>query len=166
MTTGKFRLDLAPADLCQIVQEGAESFRPIVEHAGSLLTVSVPEGTVIRVCDRLALEQILDNLISNAIKYAAGQPIEVSLFEKAVERHVVLQVRDQGPGISPESQARIFERFERAVRPGEHGGGFGVGLWIVRQLAEAMGGSVSISSRPNKGATFIVTLPLKAAEVS
>lgn len=165
VTSGKFRLDLAQAELSPIVQEVAESFRPIVEHAGSLLTITVPAGPVVRVCDRLALEQILDNLISNAIKYAAGRPIEVSLVEDVVEGHVVLRVRDHGPGISPESQSRIFERFERAVRPGEHSGGFGVGLWIVRQMAEAMGGSVSISSQPNEGAMFIVTLPLANPEV-
>ena len=71
-----------------------------------------------------------------------------------------MTVRDGGPGISPENQARIFERFERAVSPGASAGGFGVGLWIVKQLSEAMKGSIVVTSFPGAGSTFCVTLPL------
>ena len=66
--------------------------------------------------------------------------------------------------ISPRNQARIFERFERAVKPGEHGGGFGIGLWIVRQLSEAMGGTITVASELGAGSTFSVTLPLQPAK--
>jgi two-component system, OmpR family, sensor kinase len=88
----------------------------------------------------------------------------VSAFGDADRGQIVLQVQDCGPGISPESQSRIFERFERAVRPGERTTGFGVGLWIVRQLAETMGGTITISSRTNEGSTFTVALPLPTPE--
>jgi two-component system, OmpR family, sensor kinase len=69
-------------------------------------------------------------------------------------------VADGGPGISAENQARIFERFERAVPSAAHAGGFGVGLWIVRQLAEAMEGTIAVTSDPGVGSTFCITLPL------
>jgi signal transduction histidine kinase len=72
----------------------------------------------------------------------------------------MVRVRDQGTGISPQDQDRIFARFERAVHPGEHAGGFGVGLWIVRQLVEAMDGTVEVASTPGQGSTFAVRLPL------
>jgi signal transduction histidine kinase len=68
-------------------------------------------------------------------------------------------VHDNGPGISKENQARIFEQFERAVRPGSTTSGFGVGLWVVKQLTEAMRGNVRVSSLPNQGTTFCVELP-------
>ncbi len=69
-----------------------------------------------------------------------------------------LTVSDQGPGISPEDQARVFERFEQAVGQGRHGG-FGVGLWLARQLVEAMGGRIIVESREGEGSTFSVLIP-------
>jgi two-component system, OmpR family, sensor kinase len=103
--TGKFRLELARTDVGGLVREVAENFGPILDHAGSSLAVNVPDRDIIRVCDRLALEQILDNLISNAIKYGAGQPILVSALEDTASGQVVVQVQDRGLGISPEGQA-------------------------------------------------------------
>ena len=164
VTTGQFRLDPAPADVCDLVREVVENFAPVATLAGASLTCRVPDAAIIRMCDRLALEQVLDNLVSNAIKYGAGQPVLISLSHAEPSGSVIMQVHDQGPGISADSQARIFERFERAVRPGQHGGGFGVGLWVVRQLIDTMGGTVTISSRPGEGTTFMVTLPLLKIE--
>ena len=111
------------------------------------------------ICDRLAVEQILDNLLSNAIKYGAGKPVMVAVLPRADQ--IVLRVTDNGPGISPEDQARIFERFERVIHQSEQAVGFGIGLWVVRQLAEAMDGKVEVASMPGQGATFTVSLPLK-----
>ena len=75
-----------------------------------------------------------------------------------------MSVADGGPGISAENQARIFERFERAVPPADHGGGFGVGLWIVKQLVEAMKGTITVTCTPGAGSTFSITLPLMPAK--
>ena len=87
------------------------------------------------------MEQILDNLISNAIKYGAHQPVEVRT--EALDDKAQIRVRDHGPGISPDARLRIFDRFERAVGPDErHRSGFGVGLWVVGQLVEAMAGTI------------------------
>jgi signal transduction histidine kinase len=107
------------------------------------------------------LEQVVLNLLSNAIKYGAGQPIAVAVQADAAT--VRLVVRDQGIGIAPADQARIFERFERAA-PSSHYGGLGLGLYIVRQIVGAHGGTLGVESSPGAGATFSVTLPRTAPE--
>ena len=107
--------------------------------------------------DELAVEQIADNLLSNAVKYGAGEPIEVSLVCDGAEAR--LTVRDHGIGISEQDQARIFDAFERAVSRREEGG-FGIGLWVVRHLVDAMHGEIPVTSGPAEGSTFTVILPL------
>jgi signal transduction histidine kinase len=107
--------------------------------------------------DELAVVQIADNLLSNAVKYGAGEPIEVSLVRHGSKAH--LTVRDHGIGISKEDQARIFDAFERAVSRRAQGG-FGIGLWVVRQLVDTMHGDINVTSRPAEGSIFTVTLPL------
>jgi K+-sensing histidine kinase KdpD len=94
-------------------------------------------------------------LSTNAAKYGSGKPIEVALDAKG--RRARLTVRDHGIGIAAEDQARIFEPFERAVST-RHYGGFGLGLWIVRQIIESMGGSIRVESVPGEGSTFTVEL--------
>lgn len=164
VTTGKVRLNLAPANIDVIVGEVVENFRPLADYAGSALTCHLPDGPIKRQCDRLALEQVLDNLVSNAVKYGAAGPITVSAREEPGTQRLVLEVQDHGSGIPPESQNRIFERFERAVRPADEGSGFGVGLWVVRQLVETMDGTIKIISQPGEGSTFTVVLPLSLTE--
>jgi signal transduction histidine kinase len=95
------------------------------------------------------------NLLSNAIKYGRGKPVDVTV--EARERLATLTVRDHGIGISPADQRRIFQRFERAVSKRNYGG-FGLGLWIVRQIVESLGGTVRVESVPGEGSTFQVEL--------
>ncbi len=102
------------------------------------------------------LDQIIANLISNAIKYGLDQPIDVVV--QGDSREAVITIRDQGIGIAPEDQARIFGLFERAVSERNYGG-LGLGLYIVRQFVEAMSGSVSVESNQGEGAAFVVRLP-------
>jgi signal transduction histidine kinase len=111
--------------------------------------------------DRLALEQILDNLVTNAIKYGDGKPIDVAAVADADA--CVVTVRDRGVGIRPEDQARIFERFERVAEHAARAGGFGIGLWLVRQLVDAMGGTIEVSSNRGEGSAFTVRLPARPA---
>ena len=99
---------------------------------------------------------MIDNLISNAVKYGAGKPVEVQLSENG--ERVVLEVRDHGIGINPADQRRVFERFERAVSRRRFGG-FGLGLWITRKVIEAHGGTIQLMSEPGLGSTFRVELP-------
>ena len=90
----------------------------------------------------------MTNLVANAVKYGEGKPIEVEL--SADEERARIAVRDQGIGIGSKEQARIFGRFERAVSPRQYGG-FGLGLWIARQVVEASGGRIAVNSEVGKG---------------
>jgi signal transduction histidine kinase len=90
------------------------------------------------------------------MKYGRGKPIEVKL--ESTEAGATFSIKDFGIGIAPEHQARIFERFERAVS-GQHYGGLGLGLWIVRQIVEALGGNIRVLSQPGQGSEFVVFLP-------
>ena len=148
-----------PVDVSRLVREVAESYRPAAQHAGAVLEVTAPASLVVR-ADALALEQVLENLVTNAIKYGAASPIEVDAFAVPERGVAVICVRDRGPGIPPAMQARIFERYERAQEPGTVVAGFGVGLWLVRRLCLSMGGHVGVMSTPGSGATFSVSLPL------
>jgi signal transduction histidine kinase len=110
--------------------------------------------------DRLRLEQVLTNLVSNAVKYGRGAPVDIAISTSAAE--VELSVRDRGIGISEEDQRRLFHRFERAV-PTRSYAGFGLGLWICRELVRAHGGDIRLESTVGEGATFTVRLPRRAA---
>jgi two-component system, OmpR family, sensor kinase len=161
ITTGKFRLEPVACDLAALLREVVDEFTEAAQHAGVTIRLTAPEslhGT----WDRLAVEQIVDNLVSNAIKYGGRTPVEVSLF--TVDRKVQIHVRDRGKGIPAQDRERVFERFERAVGQNEYRSGFGVGLWVVGQLVEAMNGTISIDQAADGGALFIVTLPANPEE--
>jgi signal transduction histidine kinase len=130
---------------------------PAAENAGCRISLAIQQSVTASL-DRTAVEQIVENILSNAIRYGAGQPIAVTLSSKAGTAQ--LAVRDQGIGISEADQARIFDQFQRA-KANNTAGGFGVGLWITRQLVSAMGGDISVTSKLGSGSTFIVSLPLK-----
>lgn len=163
LTTKDFRPELAPVEAGEVARAVAETFAPLARYAGSPLEAAAPPGVMVR-ADRLSLEQVLDNLVSNAIKYAAGTPIRIAVASDPAAGLAHLEVRDGGPGIPAEARSRIFDRFERAVRPGAAAGGFGVGLWIVRRLVEAMDGRIAIDSTPGVGTAFRITLPLFPAK--
>jgi signal transduction histidine kinase len=107
-------------------------------------------------CDGARMDQVVGNLLTNAIKYGKGMPIDLTLTR--LPGRARIEVRDRGIGIPQEDQSRIFDRFERAVSV-RHYGGLGLGLWLVRQIVEAHGGSVGVESAPGQGATFCVELP-------
>ena len=156
ITAGKLRAELSVVDLSGMMRQAVHRHRAGAERSGCRLEPSI-EGEVSGLLDQLAVEQIADNLLSNAVKYGAGEPIEVSLVRNGTKAQ--LTVQDHGIGISEEDRARIFGAFERAVTRREQGG-FGIGLWVVRQLVDAMQGEIHVTSRPAEGSTFTVTLPL------
>jgi two-component system OmpR family sensor kinase len=157
ITTGKFRLEPCPCDLAALLREVVDEFTEAAQHSGVTVELTAAESLP-GIWDRLAVEQIVDNLISNAIKYGGRTPVEVQLL--ANDRQVQIHVRDHGKGIPTQDRERVFERFERAVGLNEYRSGFGVGLWVVGQLVEAMNGTITIDQAAGGGALFIVTLPV------
>ncbi|WP_233261914.1 ATP-binding protein [Vitiosangium sp. GDMCC 1.1324] len=156
LSLGKLKLELAEADLGEVLVEVATWFAPEAARAGSELWVQ-GDKRIPGWWDRLRLEQVVTNLISNAIRYGAGQPIHARA--EVVGELARLVVRDEGIGIPPEAQERIFGKFERAVSE-HHSGGLGLGLYITRSIVKALGGSIRVESRPGEGSTFTVDLPL------
>jgi PAS domain S-box-containing protein len=156
LTAGRIDLQIAEVDLAEVAREVTARLAKEAARAGCSLGFTAGEGPVTGQWDRLRLEQIVSNLISNAIKYGGGRPVEVAVEHDGTRAR--LRVSDGGIGIAPEDQARIFDRFERAVSE-RHYGGFGLGLWIVRQIVHALQGGIWVQSRVGEGATFIVELP-------
>jgi len=155
---GRFQPDREEVDLAALVHESLARQEQQLLRANCPVHLEV-EGAVRGHWDRGRLDQVVDNLIGNAAKYGAGKPIEVRLRGRA--EGVLLEVRDYGIGIDPADQARVFDRFERAVSRKQFGG-FGLGLWISRKIVEAHGGSISLLSEPGAGSTFSVELPRSA----
>jgi signal transduction histidine kinase len=125
-------------------------------HSTLTLDASTP---VVGHWDRSLIEQVFAHLLSNAIKFGQGGPIEVDARAEGDVARLV--VRDHGIGITPAARARIFDRFERAASS-RHYGGFGLGLYIVRRIVEGFGGSVECASALGEGSTFTVLLPREA----
>jgi PAS domain S-box-containing protein len=112
--------------------------------------------------DSFRIEQVITNLIANALKYAPGKPVKI--YVQGNEDNAQLYVQDSGPGIPKEKQKKIFDRFERVGSPSVSG--LGLGLYISHQIVEAHGGTIDLKSDLGKGSTFIVTLPRKLKEVN
>jgi len=162
ITAGKLRLRAEEVDLSAAARDAALRFQEPLERAGCELRLDAGRP-VAGWWDRTRVDQILGNLLSNAIKYGAGKPIDLRV--EGTEEAARLVVRDRGIGIAPDQQARIFGRFERAVSE-RHYGGFGLGLWIVKQILDALGGSIRVESAPGQGSTFVVDLPRRTREAS
>jgi signal transduction histidine kinase len=161
LSTGRVDLQLEPVNLVRAVREVVSSFEAELSVARCPLTLDercVPTGS----WDRIRLEQICRNLLSNAIRFGAGSPIEVTIDGDT--DFAILQVRDHGVGIAPDQQARMFERFERG--PEQRSGGFGIGLWVVKNICAAMGGTISVESRLGDGACFTVMLPRHSGDTA
>jgi signal transduction histidine kinase len=161
MDTGRInagRLELRPEelDLAALARDAVGRMSEALARAGCEVRLVADTPTPGR-WDKLRLEQVVSNLLSNAAKYGGGQPVEVRV--EAGEGWARFVVRDGGIGISPENQARIFDRYERAVTDKEFQG-LGLGLWICREIVSAHGGEIRVQSAPGQGSTFTVELPL------
>jgi signal transduction histidine kinase len=152
---GRLALQLERLDLVEVAEEVVARLGDEARRQGVALTLEAPRA-VVGIWDRSRLDQILTNLVSNAIKYGQGKPVDVMLTESRGRAEV--RVVDRGIGVAPEQQERIFGKFERAASQRNYGG-LGLGLWITRELVELMRGQVSVQSAPGDGATFIVSLP-------
>lgn len=156
ISTGKFFIEKENFDLCVVVKDVLERFSAQLEAAKSKVTITECDSIEV-LWDRMKIEQVLTNLITNAIKYGAGHPIEISV--RRTGNFVRLSVKDHGRGIAPEDQERIFERFERAIAASEVSG-LGLGLFIAKQIVQMHGGTISVMSNLGQGSTFTVQLPI------
>jgi PAS domain S-box-containing protein len=161
ISVGQLILDRRYCDLGEASREVTERFvECAAQQAGSTLRFQ-GTGPLFAAVDRLRFEQVLTNLISNAIKYGSGQPIDVAVAQEG--GWVRLSVRDRGIGIEPEHRERIFGRFERAA-PVQNYGGLGLGLYVAQQIMVAHGGTLEVTSAPGSGAVFTACFPALATD--
>jgi signal transduction histidine kinase len=155
--SGNLSLSRTKCDLSEIAAHVFYQYSPMIEASGASITLSAPQ-TIQGEWDRHRIEQILTNLITNAMKYSNSKPIHVSVFSVDNLGHILVQ--DQGPGISEENQVKIFERYERIKKTDGNVSGLGLGLYISRQIAELHLGKLEVVSQVGKGAVFTLSLPV------
>lgn len=163
INSGELRLACRPVDVRELVDAVVASHAGEAAFHGCRLSARVT-GPIVGHWDAHMVEQILDNLVNNAIKYGGAQPVEVSAERSGDD--VRLVVSDRGPGIDPQQWAKIFEKFERVVSTSAYQSGFGLGLWIVGRMVQAHHGRIDVQARELGGMVFTVTLPLDAEAVA
>ena len=158
--SGRLRMDVEDVDsLGGFVREVVDR---CPEPQRDLVGVRVEGDPIVGRWDRMRIDQIVSNLLSNALKYGENNPIEIIVGSRRGPARARLVVRDHGlADIAAADLPRIFERFERAAAAPSRAGGFGLGLWIVREVVDALGGTIAVESRLGSGSVFIVELPLE-----
>lgn len=156
ITSGKLSLNLEEFNLADMINDVLTQYEHQMKKA-VIKVVFISENNIVGFFDRVRLEQVLVNLLTNAVKYAPGKPISVVVEKK--NDMALITVKDQGPGIAQENQERIFKRFER-VKSSENIGGLGLGLYISSQIIQAHNGQIRIESELGKGSSFIIEIPL------
>jgi signal transduction histidine kinase len=154
-TGQQLKAELEEVNLAEVIREVVARFQEELGRQGcELKTTLDPEA--IGLWNASRLDQVVSNILSNALKYAPGKPIEVSVSRQGDEAE--LSIRDHGTGIPEEQQGRIFERFTR-IEDAKKVRGLGLGLWIVREIVTGMGGTINVKSSQGQGSDFIVRLP-------
>jgi signal transduction histidine kinase len=149
-------------DLSALVAAVVERFSGDLAKSGTIARLDLARP-LLGPWDAERLDQVVTNLLANVVKYAPGAPVDVIVARR--EGFAVIEVRDRGPGLSPEIQERAFHPFERASNS-RGVGGLGLGLFIAKGIVEAHGGQISAESRPGEGAAFIIRLPLNGTRTS
>jgi signal transduction histidine kinase len=155
---GKLSIRPSNTDLSRLLERLVGDFPR--QDSDSTISLNIEPG-VSGFWDEFRIEQVVINLLSNALRYGAGKPVEVGLL--ATQHTARITVRDWGIGIAPDAQQRIFEQFVREANPAAHTG-LGLGLYITKQLVEAHEGTITVDSREGEGSVFTVVLPLGKAE--
>jgi signal transduction histidine kinase len=156
IASNNLALRLDKTDLRSILTEVLDRLSPQFHSAGSAVLIE-NQDPCDGLFDHFRIEQVLVNLLTNALRYGGGKPVYVSLEQ--AQGIAIFKVRDEGLGIAKDDQERIFQRFERATRAGAESG-LGLGLYIAKQIVEAHRGLIRVESTLGKGSTFIVELPM------
>ncbi len=155
ITAGRLVLEVHEVNFSDVIRDVIDRSR---EQIGAV-PVTLDLDAAVGRWDPLRLDQIVTNLLSNAIKYGGGQPVTIRL--RSDDGAAMLEVEDRGAGIDEVQRKRLFARFERGLA--SPAGGFGLGLWITRQIVEAMHGTIAVSGAPGQGSVFSVMLPREPA---
>ncbi|MBV8302932.1 MAG: HAMP domain-containing histidine kinase [Acidimicrobiia bacterium] len=151
-----FSLDMRATDVCEVLSDTAEGFRPAAEAAGVGLTVDAPtRAALVADVDPDRLAQVVANLVENALDFASHR---ITVGTGRAQGRVQLWVEDDGPGIGPEDLSHVFDRFYTVARSARRHVGSGLGLAIVHELVDAMGGTVWAEPRAAGGARLVVAL--------
>jgi signal transduction histidine kinase len=161
LTGGVFRLSREPVVLEELVSAITELYAAKAEYQGARIDVDLAPG-IVGHWDRAAVETILANLVSNALKYGEGTPVVIT--GTTDNANAVIRIADSGPGIPDDQHTRIFEKFNR-VLPSRSNVGYGLGLWIAGEFARLHGGSL-ILEPTSSGSTFVVTLPMGQSTIA
>jgi c-di-GMP phosphodiesterase len=161
MRNGKLTIQTEAVDLASLTCSVVERLRPHFECAHSSVRVRA-RAPVEGFWDRLRIDQVVTNIVENAIKYGAGKPIEIQV--ERLHGAARITIEDHGMGVAADDCNRIFNRFERAGLAGEISGA-GLGLWIARQIVLAHGGTISVKSVPEVSTIFTVTLPTRTVSL-
>ncbi|MDZ7695774.1 MAG: HAMP domain-containing sensor histidine kinase [Deltaproteobacteria bacterium] len=156
--TGAMRLKRVPVDVPEMIQHIVDLYEVVAEESGVTIHTDIPEGLVIQ-ADRTRLQQVVANLMDNALKYI-GNGQEITISATLSDQTAILSITDDGLGIGPSDINRIWDRLYREDRSRSKRG-LGLGLSFVKAIVEAHGGTVSVESRVNQGATFTIRLPIK-----
>ena len=155
ITGGGLELMPVPVDLRDLVREVLDRFELEIRRRAVAVTFDAPDP-VPGAWDAVRVDQVVTNLLSNALKYGEGRPIEISVRGEA--SRALLVIRDHGVGIPEDEQGKVFGPFARATTTRYHPG-LGLGLWIAQQIVHASAGRISVKSRLEEGSTFTVELP-------
>ena len=157
ISEGRLTIQVEQVNLCELAGEVIDRFKVIAESSGVEVHFRSTQK-VSGMWDSFRIEQVLLNLLINAIRYGKNKPIFVEVSKD--EENAILIVRDQGMGISPEDQQRVFERFERVISENKVSG-IGLGLFISHNIVQAHNGKILLKSKVDEGSEFTVILPVK-----
>ena len=165
LRSGALSIQPKSFDLSAMAARVVESLTQQAEAAGATITLHAA-APVQGMWDEFRIEQVLTNLLTNALRYGGGKPVRVDVGAAESDlpgagQQASMTVQDAGMGIAPEDQQRIFEQFERTADSKKQAAGLGLGLYITRQIVRAHGGEIGVESKPGAGAIFRVTLPLE-----
>jgi PAS domain S-box-containing protein len=160
--SGRLRLQAEDVDLTLVARKVITRFGNAFAAAGCVVSFDASQPVFVS-CDKARVEQVLSNLIGNALKYGAGRPIAIGVDVSST--HAIVRVSDQGVGIAEDRLRAIFERFERASDHRTYGG-LGLGLYVAHQIVDAHGGTITVQSEVGRGSTFTVELPRPADDAA